>query len=171
MTWINDERIKQHAIDSEVAPLHVLARIVGEADFVGMTPIGVADIGTKRRDLNRACGATRSLARQTRLRRLNRYEHDSELLADGKRPRKDLHDLLRSRVSRNVIVSRLAAEQQVTNASTGKVSLIPALAQRAHDVGSVLLGSTQGVRINRLHWKKQARGSLLEVRSSQLNYA
>ena len=69
------------------------------------------------------------------------HEHDSELLADGERLREDLHDLLRSRVGRNVIVGGLAAQQQVADASAGEVGLVSAFAKGANDFGGVLFSA------------------------------
>jgi hypothetical protein len=52
----------------------------------------------------------------------------------------DLHNLPWSCAGRNVVVSGLAAEQQVADASTGEVGLVPACAQGADDFGGVLFG-------------------------------
>ncbi len=47
--------VEHHAIDGEVAALHVLARVFGEANLVGMAAVGVADVGAKGGDFD--CGA------------------------------------------------------------------------------------------------------------------
>jgi len=44
--------IEHHAIDGEVAPQDVLARIAGEAHFIGMTSVGVAYVRAESGDLD-----------------------------------------------------------------------------------------------------------------------
>jgi hypothetical protein len=62
------------------------------------------------------------------------------LLAYGEGLRKDLHDLMRSRIGGYVVVGGLAAEKKVADASTGEVGLVSALAQDADDFRRVLFG-------------------------------
>ena len=57
------QRIEQQAIDREIAAQHVFARIFAEADFVGMTAIGVAKIGAEGSDLNNLRPARRHKVR------------------------------------------------------------------------------------------------------------
>ena len=74
-------------------------------------------------------------------------QHDSKLLPDGERLRKDLHDLMRSRIGGYVVVGGLAAKQQVADASPGEVGLVSALAQGADDFRRVLFGVRSAVSI------------------------
>jgi hypothetical protein len=65
------------------------------------------------------------------------------LLAYGEGLREDLHDLARSSGGGHVVVSWLAAEEKIADASAGEVGLVAALAESANDVGGVLLGVPQ----------------------------
>jgi hypothetical protein len=49
--------------------------------------------------------------------------------------------LPRGGVGGNVIVGRLAAEKQIADASTGKVSLVPVFPQCMDDLGGVFLSA------------------------------
>src|ERR1019366_5246996 len=112
-------------------------------------------------------------------------QHDSKLLPDCERLRKDLHDLMRSRIGGHVVVGRFAAKQQVADTSPGEIGLVSALAQGADDFRRVLFGirqealSTQHsalsiqsmqhqtleVHSNRLNWKARARSQWPAARS------
>ena len=105
-----------------------------------MPAVGVAYIGAKGRDLDSGTGE--GARRSTGFR--DRHEHDSELLAHCQCLGKDLHDLLRGRVRGHIVVGRLAPKEQVADATSVKVSLVSALAQRAHDFGGVLFSVRQG---------------------------
>src|SRR5208282_5546792 len=86
-------RIEHHAIDGEIAALHVFPRIFAEADLVGVTAIGVADIRTEGRDFDCLAVTGEGARRSTGF--CKRYEHHSELLPDREGLWKDLHYLLR----------------------------------------------------------------------------
>ena len=49
---VSVHRIEQHAVDGEVAALHIFARIAAEAHLIRMAAVGVADIAAKGRDLD-----------------------------------------------------------------------------------------------------------------------
>ncbi len=49
---IEHQGIEHHAIDGEIAALHVFARVFAEANFVGMTAIGVAYVRAEGGDLD-----------------------------------------------------------------------------------------------------------------------
>ena len=203
---IDSQRIKHHAVNREVAALHILARIIRKTHFVGMSPIGVANIGTElapppiferwpRKQGSQpgrtACSSwydapMRRLAVTSEISavllrvlcgiRRNRNQHNSELLADSQRS-ETLHHLLRSRIGRNIVVSRFALQQQVANASARQLSLMSALAQSAHNVGSVLLcvrhvrvtlRVTQNKVPNRLKASLEAKKPEAKARNSRL---
>ena len=134
------QRVEQHAVDREIAALHIFTRIFTEANLIGMAAVGVANVRTKGRHFNRvhASGAMALLARHGWLVGWERHEHDSELLADGISLREGLHDLPWSRIGGNVIVGRLAAEKKIADASSSEVGLVATLAQCANDFDGVL---------------------------------
>src|ERR1700683_1862364 len=79
------------------------------------------------------------------------------MLADGVGLRKDLHDLLRSRVRGHIIVSRFAIKKKIADASSGQISLVAPHTQGADD----FFGELFGVR------QKALQHSALSVQSPQ----
>ena len=122
-------RIKQQSVDGEVAALHVVARRRGVADLVGVAAIGVHAVGTERCDLGDAALGHRALFAPCA--GFGRDQHNAEVRADGKSARKHLEHDVGSGGRGHVVVHRLAAEQQVANASAGEISFVAAGAQRS----------------------------------------
>ncbi len=143
--------VEHHAVDSEVAALDVLARIFGEAYFVGTAAIGVAYVEAEGGDFDCVAMMSWSLTGAFRSARnllsfflfSIRHQHDSKLLAHGVGLRKDLHDLLRSRVRGHIIVSRLAIQKKIADASSGQISLVAPHTQGADDFFGELFGVRQ----------------------------
>ncbi len=71
------------------------------------------------------------------------HQHDSELLADCIGLRKDLHDLLRSRVGSYVVIGGLAVKKKVADASSGEISSVAARTQGADNLFGELSGVWQ----------------------------
>src|SRR5215472_15327885 len=100
----------QQPIDGEVAALDVFSRSLRINHAVGMTPVAVADIRTKRGDLYF----------QTVL----WDQHDAELRAHGDTPRKQACDLDRGRVRGHVVIGWLAPQKQVAHTPADQQRLI-----------------------------------------------
>ena len=138
------ERIKQQPIDGEIATLHILLRIAAEANLIWMAPIAVSHIAAKSRNFNTefmlvategmlfsVCLLAFSHCGALRLRK--RHQHNPELRPDGVGFRKNAHDVIRSSIGRNVVVGRLALQQQIANASAHQICLMTLIAQRSNN--------------------------------------
>ena len=144
--------IQHHAVDGEVAALRVFAGIFGEADFVGMAAIGVAEVGTEGGDFDRLAGVLASAFGGLCGGNFGRNQDDSELLAYGVGLGEDLHDLWRGGVGGDVEVGGVAAEEDVADAASGEESLVAVEAEGADDFGGVLASvrhrASVGNRVN-----------------------
>ena len=142
------QRVHQQAVDGEVAALHVLLRVFGVADAVGMASVGVGAVVAEGRDLD----VVRMLGRNGRWRRLvwvpnpsflclagsfQRYQHNAELRADGVGLREDAHDLRRRGIGGDIVIGGGDAEQRVADAASGEISLEAAVAKLANDIGGM----------------------------------
>src|SRR5438309_3439757 len=146
-------RIHQQAIDGEVAASNIFARIFAVTHLVGVPSIAVADVGAEGCYLNHVGfrgswggGFTSVLGGRViffagLVLARNRHQHDAELGAHGIRFRENPHDLLRRGVSGDVIVGRLATEQQIAHAAAAEVSLVTAVSQRRDNRGSELFAA------------------------------
>jgi hypothetical protein len=94
--------IEHHAVDGEIAALHIFARVFRETNFIGMTTIGVTYVGAEGCYFDALPVVVRRSARFW-------HQHHSELLADCEGLREDLHDLARRRVGGYVVVGGPAA--------------------------------------------------------------
>ena len=111
-------RVEEHAVDGEVAPLGVAAR-VAESDLIGMPTVAVAAVGTKRGHLDPLAVLP--------------HQHDAELSPDLARRAKQPADLLRRGVGRDVVIARGLAEQQIAHATARQQRAVPGLAQAGSD--------------------------------------
>src|SRR5258707_14375583 len=84
----------QQPVYGEIAPLHVLLRSTRVPHAIRMPPIGIADIGAKRRHLN-----PQSIAL---------YGNDAELRADSHALRKERHHLIGRGIRGHVVIRGLA---------------------------------------------------------------
>jgi hypothetical protein len=114
------ERVEHQAIDREVAALYIFFGRIGIFDAIGMAAVGIADIGSKRRDLN--------------LSRPVGDNHDAEFRSDGEAIRKQFLHAIGRGVGGDVVVDRLAPEQNIAHAAAGEIGLMAAIAQDAADV-------------------------------------
>jgi hypothetical protein len=110
-----------------------------------VTSIGVADVGTEGGDFDRFAGCAHGTPVSWRalIERVDRNQHDSELLTDCVGFGEDLHDLARSSVGRYIVISRIVCEEEIADTSSGEVSLMTVFAQGADDFGGVLFGVGQ----------------------------
>src|SRR5262249_49672386 len=135
--------IEQQAIDSEIASLNILFRVVGELDFVRVAAVAVAYVAAKGRYLYAELVlmpngvSVRFLTvrgpKRFPLTFRQRYQHHAELRADGIGVGKDAHDLVGRGVGRDVVVSGLALEQQIAHTSANEISLMALFAESTHD--------------------------------------
>ena len=126
------QRIEQQAVDGEVAALHVFFGVLRVAHLIGMAAIGVRAVGAERCDLGHASFFDRSVLALRRDRRRN--QHHAEVRAHRKGARKHFQHHIRSRGSRDVVVLRLAAQQQIAHAPAGEIGLVARRAQGLEDL-------------------------------------
>lgn len=151
-----DQWVQQHSVDGEVTALYVLARVAGEADFIRMAAVRVADIGAESRDFDKAGVGTRwpfgksrflaALLGMTRVRGLGGFsrlgdQHDAELGADGVAFRIELHDLIGGGAGSDVEVGGPAVEQEIADASADEISGVALIAEGADDRDSEITGT------------------------------
>ena len=123
------KRQEEQRVNREIATLGVLLRRVGVHHPIGVATVGIADIGTKRGDLN---------LRDLSLNRLARFgifgdNDDSELRADREAAREKLLDTIRRGVGGDIVVGGFAFEQNIAHAAADEVGLMARRAQGAAD--------------------------------------
>ena len=123
-------RIKQHSINSEVAPDHIFFGPVGKPHRVGPAAIGIRPVAAERSYFRHNLAPIQLVAHQ---------DH-SKMRADSEGPWKQLYHPLRTRTGCHIEICRRVAQQQVAHASSGKISLMTACAQALYDAFSRDLG-------------------------------
>jgi hypothetical protein len=113
-------RIEEQGVDGEVAAADVFFGGAGEDDVVGMPAVGIAHIGAEGGHLD--------------LQGILDDNDDAELRADGKAVRKKLLNALGHGIGGNVVIERLAAELEVSDASADEVGLVAGFVQGRADV-------------------------------------
>jgi len=138
--YFASDRIHQETVNCEIPALYVFPWILAEANFVGMTAIGVADIGAEGCYLDDGNFLIRAYRRRAGVVLRKRHQDYAKLRAYSESLREDFHYLLRSGIGGNVVVSGLAMQQQIAHASADEVGLVAALTQDADDGSGVLVG-------------------------------
>src|ERR1700739_2634005 len=100
-------------IDREVAAGNIFLRFAGINNLVGMTAIGITDVLPKGSHFDFAAVA--------------RHEENAELRANRNAIREKSHDPGGRGVGRDIIISRLAPEQQITHTAAHKKGLLAML--------------------------------------------
>ena len=113
-------RIEQQGVNGEVAPLHVLARVLLEANALGMPPVTILQIAAKGGYLN--------------LRAALVHQHDAEVRADLVAMRKQSKEFGGGRGGRDIEILRNPPQQQVPHAAAYKVSQVAGAAELSHDL-------------------------------------
>ena len=126
------DRIKQHAVDGEIATLHILARIAAKADLIRMPAVRITNVTAEGCNLNTGfvvVSQGECLVYNDTLFRIpislalavafsNGHQHDSKLRPHSISFRKDAHDFVGCGIRRNVIIGRLTPEQKIANATS-----------------------------------------------------
>jgi hypothetical protein len=118
------DRVEQQAVDGEVAALDIFARVGGKTNCVGASTVRVGTVVAKGGDFGGDVGCVG-------LRGAN--EDYAEVGSDGECLREKCDDLVGGGRGGDVVIFRRQAEQEVTDAATGKESLVASLAQGACD--------------------------------------
>ena len=114
------ERVEHQAVDGEVAALYVFFGRAGVLDAIGMAAVGVANVRAESCDLD-LHGAIGD-------------DDDSELRAHREAVGKKLLHAIGRGVGGDVVIDRLAPEQNIAHAAAGEIGLVAAIAQDAADV-------------------------------------
>ena len=93
--------------------------------MIGMAAIRVANIGAKRGDLDLRFSARAGVPGD---------DDDPELRSDGQAVRKELLDAIRRSIRRNVVIGRLALEQNIAHTPADEIGLMACLPQGAADI-------------------------------------
>src|SRR5437870_1783201 len=112
-----------HRVHREVAAREIVAQRVGEGDVIGTEMVGVPGLGSVRRDLDLV------LARP--------HHHGAEAVR-VQRARKELLDLVRRRVGRDIPVLRIDTADRIAHASTDHVRVVAGRGQLFDDALDVL---------------------------------
>ncbi len=116
------DRVEEHAVDGEVAPLGIkLGR--AENDPFGTAAVDIRQVAPEGGDLHLA-GLTRT-----------EHPDDPETDPDGHRAAKQPHHLPGGGVGGNVIIVRYVTQQQVADAATRPEGRVTGRAQRGDDLG------------------------------------
>ena len=109
----------EQAVDGEITAGNIFASCGGVHHLVGVTSIGITDIAAKRGYFN--------------LDSFTRNEHDTELSADTDGIRKQFHDTRGSGIGRHIVISGVAFEQEITDATAHEQSLVTVLLEGCAD--------------------------------------
>jgi hypothetical protein len=138
-------RIQQQPVNREITALHVLAGVFAETHCIGVAAVAVADIGAEGGDFDYArfpCAEPRDRFDFTAGERVvilalrilrNWNQHNPELRTHCIRLGENAHDLFRSSVGGDVVVSGFVAQQQIAHTSAAEVRLVAVLPQSADD--------------------------------------
>src|SRR5580693_2599383 len=114
------ERVKHQAVDGEVAAFYIFFWRAGVFDAIGMAAVGVANVRAESCYLD--------------LRGAVDDDDDSELRAHREAVGKKLLHAIGRGVGGDVVVDRLAPEQNIAHAAAGEIGLMAAIAQDLADV-------------------------------------
>ncbi len=118
-------RVQHHAVDGEVAALHILFRAVGESHRVRVPAVGIGAIAAKGGDFGHNLLVPGGLATD---------QDDAEMRAHGKGLVEQGEHLIRRRAGGDVEVLRLAAQQQVAHTTAHEVGLMTGGAQPGYNL-------------------------------------
>ena len=120
---IKRERVQQQAVDGEVTPQDILARIGREAHSIGPPPIAVRSIVAKSGDLRRDTFAFH----------VGQHQHNAKVRAYGLGAREGLLNFFGGCGGGDVEILRVNAKQHIAHASAREVSRKAALTQPPRD--------------------------------------
>ena len=114
--------IQQHAVDGEVAPQHILLRVVRILHLVRTPPIAVRAIGPERRHLGDNLLPIHP----------QRHQHHAEVRPHSERSREQRQHLVRQRIRSHVEVLGRALHQQVAHTSAHQIRAMPRRREAVH---------------------------------------
>jgi len=119
-------RIEQEAVDGEIAALDVFRGGLGVTNFIGVAAIGVDAVIAEGGDLGHHLRRGRRLLRGRRRIsfRSRSDEDDAEVCSNRVGARKHGKYNVGSGGGCDVVVLRLATEEEIANATTGEVSIV-----------------------------------------------
>lgn len=131
--------IEEEAVDCEVAALDVFGGGLGVPDFIGVTAIGVDAVVAESGDLGNAALCDVAIFAIAVL--IGRNQNHAEMGSHGEGARKHGEDEIGSGGGCDVVVLRLPTEEEVADATAGKVRVVAGRTKRADDLdGGVELG-------------------------------
>jgi hypothetical protein len=100
----------EETVDGEITALDVFFGCLGIDDLIGMTAIGIAEVGAKRGDFD--------------LKGILADEDDAEMGADIEALRKESQDFVGSGIGGDVVIGGFAMEKDVAHAAANEESLV-----------------------------------------------
>src|SRR5208282_5115434 len=131
-------RIEQQSIDRKIAALHILLRGARVDDAIGMPAVRIADVRAKRCDFDLCVVSVARLACD---------DDYAKLRTHGQTAREKLLDAVRRGIGRDVVVGRLAPEQNVAHTSADEVSLVARASQCAAYVTGKLSSAHSAIMV------------------------
>ena len=110
-----NERVEEEAVDGEVAAFYVFFGAEGVADGVGMAAVGVGAVGAEGGDLCHKAGTGA----------FGGYKDHAEVGSYRESAREHFEHDAGSGAGGYVVVGRSATEEEIANAATGQVGLMP----------------------------------------------